>query len=297
MSALIETSEVDENGTIDDEVVSSKNTSVLPIANPYVASYLIVVAERVSHRKIVCLLLLCVLYSMSWCIGPVFGFGKYETFEVGCTIAFDDDTTSGRIFVNCAFIFVFFLPLLVTVYSYIAIVLEARKQRLLLERLGNVTCIGKSRLNVELKLVRSTSAIAAAYIIAWFPYAIVCLNGTYGDPEAIPWTFRIIAALFCKTATTTNPILYLFMSKGFRRETVETLQILLKCKHPSIVSSILYNFSQKSSSHPSSSQISLRSSWLSKQRKDHCNFQKIITSGSSSGEQTHYLSNIAETRV
>ena len=33
------------------------------------------------------------------------------TFEVGCTMAFDDDTISGRAFVNCAFIFIFFIPL------------------------------------------------------------------------------------------------------------------------------------------------------------------------------------------
>ncbi|GFU49095.1 hypothetical protein TNCV_2310421 [Trichonephila clavipes] len=48
--------------------------------------------------------------------------------------------------------------MMVTVYSYVAIVLEAGKQRSILEKLGHVTSFGSSRLAVELKLVccRST---------------------------------------------------------------------------------------------------------------------------------------------
>ncbi|GFY48892.1 g_PROTEIN_RECEP_F1_2 domain-containing protein [Trichonephila inaurata madagascariensis] len=59
-------------------------------------------------------------------------------------------------------------------------------------------------------------------MVAWFPYAIVCLFEAYGDPELLPRICRILAALFCKTAAATNPIIYLFMSKGFRREVTET---------------------------------------------------------------------------
>lgn len=49
----------------------------------------------------------------------------------------------------------------------------------------------------------------------------MCLTDAYGEPESVPYIYRILAALFCKTGTFTNPIIYLFMSKGFRRETVE----------------------------------------------------------------------------
>ncbi|GFT76402.1 opsin-5 [Nephila pilipes] len=110
--------------------------------------------ECVSRRSLLSLLVVCVLYSMVWSIGPAFDLGRYQTFEVGCTIAFSDRTLSGRTFVNCAFVFVFFIPLAVTVYSYVAIVLEAGKQRSVLEKLGHVTSFGSSRLAVELKLIR-----------------------------------------------------------------------------------------------------------------------------------------------
>lgn len=43
--------------------------------------------------------------------GPLFQWGRYETFEFGCTLAFTDPTLSGRSFVTCAFVFVLLLPL------------------------------------------------------------------------------------------------------------------------------------------------------------------------------------------
>lgn len=67
--------------------------------------------EWLSRRTVLILIVICIFYSTMWCIGPVFGIGKYVTFEVGCTMAFSDDTLPGKYFVNCAFIFMFFLPL------------------------------------------------------------------------------------------------------------------------------------------------------------------------------------------
>ncbi|GFR32407.1 g_PROTEIN_RECEP_F1_2 domain-containing protein [Trichonephila clavata] len=242
----------------------------------------------ISKRSLLSLLMGCVLYSMVWSIGPAFDLGRYQTFEVGCTIAFSDHTLSGRAFVNCAFVFVFFIPLVVTVYSYVAIVLEAGKQRSVLEKLGHVTSFGSSRLAVELKLVRLTSVIATAYVVAWFPYAIVCLFEAYGNPELLPRICRILAALFCKTAAATNPIIYLFMSKGFRREVTETLNVLFRCD---VFSTLLRTSSQKSSSLRSPSEVSLRSSWLSRVRSGSSRIRrKAHSTGSSSSEppQHHF---------
>ncbi|XP_055946668.1 opsin-5-like [Argiope bruennichi] len=245
--------------------------------------------ESLSKRSLASLLVACVLYSMVWSIGPAFDFGRYETFEVGCTIAFSDQTLSGRIFVNCAFIFVFFLPLAVTVYSYIAIILEAGRQRKVLEKLGHVSSSGSNRLVVELKLVRLTSVIATAYVIAWFPYAIVCLYEAYGNPDLVPKIYRILSALFCKTAAATNPVIYLFMSKGFRREVAEMFSMLFKYKRRGAFTSFLYNSSQKSSSFRSPSEISLRSSWLSRVRSGSSRIRRKVHSNNSSTSETPHV--------
>ena len=37
--------------------------------------------------------------------------------------------------------------------------------------------------------------------------------------QTIPSSLRVIACLFCKSATAFNPFIYFFMSKGFRRDT------------------------------------------------------------------------------
>ncbi|GFT76401.1 g_PROTEIN_RECEP_F1_2 domain-containing protein [Nephila pilipes] len=138
-----------------------------------------------------------------------------------------------------------------------------------------------------------TSVIATAYIVAWFPYAIVCLYEAYGNADLVPRICRILAALFCKTAAATNPIIYLFMSKGFRREVREILSVLFKC---GVFSTLLRNYSQKSSSLRSPSEVSLRSSWLSRVRSGSSRIRrKAHSTGSSSSEPQQH--NFAESHV
>ncbi|GIZ02036.1 hypothetical protein CEXT_205571 [Caerostris extrusa] len=140
--------------------------------------------ESISKRCLLSLLVACVLYSLVWSIGPAFNLGKYETFEVGCTMAFADQTLPGKVFVNCAFIFC-----LLSSFGRDPLQLRGHRAggRQAEEGAGEAgNRRGTNRLAVELKLVRLTSVIATAYVVAWFPYAVVCLYETYGDQRLLP---------------------------------------------------------------------------------------------------------------
>ncbi|GBM37143.1 hypothetical protein AVEN_205584-1 [Araneus ventricosus] len=152
-----------------------------------------------------------------------------------------------------------------------------------------------SNIRYWLRKIQLTSVIATAYVVAWFPYAIVCLYEAYGNPELVPKIGRILSALFCKTAAATNPIIYLFMSKGFRREVVETFNVLFKCRRRGAFSSFIYSSSLKSSSCRSPSEISLRSSWLSRVRRGSSRMRRKAQSNNSSTSETPH--NVNESQV
>ncbi|XP_067119138.1 opsin-5-like [Centruroides vittatus] len=215
-------------------------------------------------RTMLYILITAAVYSLLWSSGPFFGVGRYETFEVGCTIAFDDNSVPGRIFITCAFIFVFFLPLMVIITSYGKITIQVKRLRKKLLCVGNLS-IGKYRktqvplkvTSPQLKMIKLTAIIAGCFIIAWSPYAVVCLWQSYID-NSLSRIYIIVAALFCKSATAYNPFIYMFMSKSMQKETSKMFYEFIKTcyHHESAVTA------SKSSRKSSYVRTSLKSSWI-----------------------------------
>ena len=53
--------------------------------------------------------------------------------------------------------------------------------------------------------------------VAWSPYAIICLWSAFGDPAQIPLWAATAPALFAKSSTFYNPIVYVATNRQFRR--------------------------------------------------------------------------------
>lgn len=51
------------------------------------------------------------------------------------------------------------------------------------------------------------------FLVAWTPYAIVCLWASFGDPRKIPAPMAIIAPLFAKSSTLYNPCIYVIANR------------------------------------------------------------------------------------
>jgi len=65
---------------------------------------------------------------------------------------------------------------------------------------------------------------AIGYLIAWGPFASLCIWEMVTEPKDIPELYRVVVCLFAKSATAYNPFIYFFMFKGFRRDTVNVLK-------------------------------------------------------------------------
>ena len=67
-------------------------------------------------------------------LAPVLGWGRYETFEYGCCIAFSDPSTNVRSYVVTALVSVFFLPICACLVCYSVIAYTANRCRMRLSK-------------------------------------------------------------------------------------------------------------------------------------------------------------------
>lgn len=60
-------------------------------------------------------------------------------------------------------------------------------------------------------------AVCIGFLMAWSPYAIVSMWAAFGDPETVPPMAFAVAAIFAKSSTLYNPIVYLVFKPNFRK--------------------------------------------------------------------------------
>ena len=149
---------------------------------------------------------------------PLLGWGRYETFEFGCTIAFHDPSRNMRSYVLVCMVVMFGIPLLSCVCCYCRIIWYSYQCKL--ELFGNIEevdeddCIAdpivgfsvdperEQRMDslisavdpkliealsiVERKLTRMTLAAAFGFMLAWIPFCILCFWEMATPPTEIP---------------------------------------------------------------------------------------------------------------
>lgn len=60
-------------------------------------------------------------------------------------------------------------------------------------------------------------AVCIGFLTAWSPYAIVSMWAAFGDPAEVPPMAFAVAAIFAKSSTLYNPIIYLVFKPNFRK--------------------------------------------------------------------------------
>lgn len=60
-------------------------------------------------------------------------------------------------------------------------------------------------------------AVCIGFLTAWSPYAIVSMWAAFGNPATVPPMAFALAAIFAKSSTLYNPIVYLVFKPNFRK--------------------------------------------------------------------------------
>ena len=66
------------------------------------------------------------------------------------------------------------------------------------------------------KMAKISLVMVVAFLAVWTAYAVVSFYAAFISAEAVPNLVAAIPALFAKTSTLFNPIIYFFIYKSFR---------------------------------------------------------------------------------
>ncbi|XP_069383135.1 opsin 7, group member b [Paralichthys olivaceus] len=166
----------------------------------------------------------CLLVAGIWCyagvfaVGPLSGWGEYgaEPYGTACCINWHapSQSTAAMTYIICLFFFCYIIPCTVIFLSYTFILLTVRGSRQAVQQ--HMSPQNKIT-NAHALIVKLSVAVCIGFLTAWSPYAVVSMWAGFGNPETVPPMAFALAAIFAKSSTLYNPIVYLVFKPNFRK--------------------------------------------------------------------------------
>ncbi|XP_066515171.1 opsin 7, group member b [Hoplias malabaricus] len=169
-----------------------------------------------SHALLLVMGVWC--YSAMFAVGPLSGWGQYSTEPYGTACCIDWYAPSHSLpamsYIICLFFFCYILPSTIIFLSYAFILVTVRGSRQAVQQ--HVSPQNKI-LNAQTLIVKLSVAVCIGFLFAWSPYAAVSMWAAFVDPNSVPPVAFAIAAMFAKSSTLYNPLVYLGFKPNFRK--------------------------------------------------------------------------------
>lgn len=168
-------------------------------------------------------------FAFLWSIFPLFGWSSYAPEGGGtlCAIHWQSSELPAIVYILCIYVFFFLGPIIAMVTSFVLIYQIVKKMsKNAHDMWGEAAAPTLEAVVAEGKTARMAFIMSFCFIFAWTPYAVVSLYAMIAKPEIISPLVAILPALFAKSASCYNPIIYFFLFKKFRdslRQTVREL--------------------------------------------------------------------------
>ncbi|XP_043991882.1 opsin-3 isoform X2 [Gambusia affinis] len=162
------------------------------------------------------------LYSLAWTGAPLLGWNRYtlEIHQLGCSLDWASKDPNDASFILFFLFACFFVPVGIMVYCYGNILYTVRMLRSL-QDLQTVQII--KILRYEKKVAAMFLLMISCFLVCWTPYAVVSMMEAFGRKAMVSPTVAIIPSFFAKSSTAYNPLIYVFMSRKFRRYFLQLL--------------------------------------------------------------------------
>ncbi|KAF8781582.1 visual pigment-like receptor peropsin [Argiope bruennichi] len=159
-------------------------------------------------------------YAFFWAAMPLLGWGRYgmEPSVTTCTIDWQHNDSNYKSFILVYFVLGFMVPLAIITVCYFAIARRIRKNTVTKQR-GVV----HDQWTNERSITLMSFVLILTFIIAWTPYAVLCLWTIFDHPNTVPPFLTLIPPLFAKASTVFNPFIYFFSNPKLRTGIVATL--------------------------------------------------------------------------
>ncbi|XP_075954739.1 opsin 7, group member a [Anarhichas minor] len=158
------------------------------------------------------------IYALLFACSPLAHWGKYgpEPYGTACCIDWrlSNQHSTARSYTAALFILCFILPSCVIVASYTSILVTVHASRKNMERhVSRQTHMS----SLQTIIVKLSVAVCISFFAAWSPYAVVSMWAAFGHIENIPPLAFALPAMFAKSSTIYNPIIYLMLRPNVRR--------------------------------------------------------------------------------
>ncbi|KAM3604466.1 uncharacterized protein V6R79_011434 [Siganus canaliculatus] len=166
-----------------------------------------------------CLLIACAwVYALLFACSPLVHWGKYgpEPYGTACCIDWrlSNQHSTARSYTVALFVFCYILPCCVIIASYTGILLTVQASRKNMEQHASRQTHMSS---IQTIIVKLSVAVCIGFFAAWSPYAVVSMWAAFGHIENIPPLAFAMPAMFAKSSTIYNPIIYLMLRPNIRR--------------------------------------------------------------------------------
>ncbi|KAK7111806.1 rhodopsin-like [Littorina saxatilis] len=199
------------------------------IARPIQAS------RSLSYRKAFMMIVLVWIWSITWSIPPLFGWGAYipEGFQTSCTFDYLTRNDYFRSYIMCLYICGFALPLSIILYSYFfiyrAVAVHEKEMGKMAKKLNAEIRQGQAAQKAEIKTAKIAMTIIMTYLLSWTPYATIALIAQFGPAEWVTPYVSELPVMFAKASAMHNPIIYALSHPRFREVLNKRFPWLLCC--------------------------------------------------------------------
>uniref|UniRef100_A0A3P9M731 Opsin 7, group member d n=1 Tax=Oryzias latipes TaxID=8090 RepID=A0A3P9M731_ORYLA len=168
-----------------------------------------------SHARLLVAGVWC--YASVFAVGPLARWGHYSAEPYGTACCIDWHAPNHELwalsYILCLFIFCYALPCTIIFLSYAFILLTVRGSRQAVQQ--HVSPQTKTT-NAHTLIVKLSVAVCIGFLGAWTPYAVIAMWAAFGDATQVPPTAFALAAVFAKSSTIYNPMVYLLCKPNFR---------------------------------------------------------------------------------
>ena len=169
-------------------------------------------------------------YALFWAAFPLVHWNDYSKVIMGaCTINWNTDNKSQRNFIILLFIFCIAVPFALMALSSIQNNKAIREmKRYAMQHFGEKSPAVHANLKAESTILKLTVIGASAFLIAWIPYSSFSLVRFFGlgiNSHKYS-TMEKVSSICAKLACISNPLIYAYSQKSFRKDMLRLLKVL-----------------------------------------------------------------------
>ncbi|GIY15080.1 visual pigment-like receptor peropsin [Caerostris darwini] len=199
-------------------------TLALLALDRYLIACRISLRGKLTYRRYCQMLAAIWGYAFFWAAMPLLGWGRFglEPSVTTCTIDWQHNDSNYKSFIMVYFVLGFMVPLVIIAICYFAIARRIRKNTVSKQR-GVV----HDQWTNERSITLMSFILIIAFLVAWTPYAVLCLWTIFDSPRTVPPFLTLIPPLFTKASTVFNPFIYYLSNPKLRAGILATM---LCCK-------------------------------------------------------------------